>query len=228
MKRLFLALLLVATSATAEVVPQPSPGDPRIQTVDYDADQVVRLSLAAGYTLSLEFAADERIENVAIGESGGWQVTPNKRADHLFIKPTEGASETNLIVLTDARRYSFILSPSGQMMGVSPYVVRFRYAGIDMAPPTVISEARASYRVRGAKELIPSAMSDDGLATTINWPAEVAIPAIYAVDAQGQETLVNGAMRDGAFVVDAIASRFIFRAGKRKAIATRQTAKGAS
>jgi type IV secretion system protein VirB9 len=227
-RRLILPLLLLSAPAAAEVIPQPSPGDPRIQTVDYDADQVVRLSLMPGYTLSLEFAVDERIENVAIGDGEGWQVTPNKRADHLFIKPVAGAADTNLIVLTDARRYSFILSPSGETLGISPYVVRFRYAGIDMAPPMVISEAEAAYRVRGAKELIPSTMSDDGLATTINWPANVAIPAIYAVDAQGKETLINGAMREGVFVVDAIAPRFIFRAGKRKAIATRQTDKGAS
>lgn len=220
-----LLLLLLCAPAQAEVLPQASLGDPRIQTVDYDADQVVRLPLHMGYALSIEFAPDERIENVAIGESGGWQVTPNKRADHLFIKPTNGAMETNLIVLTDARRYSFLLAP-GSAIGISPYVVRFRYAGIDMAPPTVISETHSAYRVKGAKELIPSEMSDDGLATTIRWPADVAIPAIYAVDAQGDETLINGAMREGIFVVDSIAPRFVFRSGKRKAVAVRQIAKG--
>jgi type IV secretion system protein VirB9 len=216
-------LAMLAAPALAEVLPQPSPGDPRIQTVDYDADQVVRLSLQSGFTVALEFAADERVENVAIGEGNGWKVTPNKRADHLFIKPTDGATNTNLIVLTDARRYSFLLS-AGSGMGITPYIVRFRYAGIDMAPPTVVSESHAVYRIRGAKELIPSSMSDDGLATMIRWPADVAIPAVYAIDAQGDETLVNGAMREGAFVVDAIAPRFVFRAGKRKAVAIRQSA----
>ncbi|MCI4590394.1 TrbG/VirB9 family P-type conjugative transfer protein [Sphingobium sp. BYY-5] len=219
-----LLLALLAAPAAAEVIPQPSPGDPRIQTVDYDGDQVVRLGLQTGFTVAIEFAADERIENVAIGEATGWQVTPNKRADHLFIKPTDGAIDTNLIVLTDARRYSFLLS-SGSVMGISPYIVRFRYAGIDMAPPTVVHDSQASYRVKGAKELIPQGMADDGLATTIRWPAQVAIPAVYAVDEQGDETLINGAMREGAFVVDAIAPRFIFRSGKRKAVATRQVAK---
>lgn len=224
MRKLVSLLLLIAAPAHAEVVPQPSPGDPRIQTVDYDADQVVRLGLQTGYALTLEFAADERIENVAIGEGAGWQVTPNKRGDHLFIKPTGGAADTNLLVLTDARRYSFLLS-AGTGMGVSPYVVRFRYAGIDMAPPTVIDEDHGSYRIKGARELIPTAMSDDGLATAIEWPADAAIPAVYAVDAQGNETLVNGAMREGRFVIDAIAPRFVFRSGKRKAVAVRQTGK---
>ncbi len=220
----FCAALMLGSSARAEVIPQPSPGDPRVQTVDYDANQVVRLGLQTGFTLALEFAPDERIENVAIGESAGWQVTPNKRADHLFIKPLQDAMDTNLIVLTDTRRYSFLLS-TGMVVGVSPYIVRFRYAGIDMAPPTVVSDTEASYRVRGAKELVPQAMSDDGVATTIRWSADAAVPAIYAVDSQGKEALVNGAMRDGAFVVDAIAPLFVFRSGKRKAIATREVRK---
>lgn len=217
--------LALTVPASAEVIPQASPGDPRIQTVDYDTDQVVRLSLEQGFTVAIEFAADERVENVAIGEGEGWKVTPNKRADHLFIKPVEGAQDTNLIVLTDARRYSFMLVP-GAGFGTNPFIVRFRYAGIDMAPPTVISESHATFRVRGAKELIPTAMSDDGMSTNIRWAADVAIPAVYAIDAQGDETLINGAMREGAFVVDSIAPRFVFRAGKRKATATRQVPVG--
>lgn len=226
MIRASLALVLATLSipALAEVIPQPSPGDPRIQTVDYDANEVVRLMLQTGYTTVLEFAPDERIENVAIGEGAGWQITPNKRADHLFIKPGPSAYDTNLIILTDARRYSFLLS-TGPGTGVIPYIVRFRYAGIDLAPPTVVSEVEATYRVKGAKELLPTAMSDDGTATSIRWPETLAIPAIYVIDAQGKETLINGAMRDGAFVVDAIAPRFVFRSGKHKAVATREVAK---
>ncbi|MFD2429335.1 TrbG/VirB9 family P-type conjugative transfer protein [Sphingobium scionense] len=69
-------------------------------------------------------------------------------------------------------------------------------------------------------------MSDDGMATSIRWAADVAIPAVYAIDAQGDETLINGAMREGAFVVDSIAPQFVFRAGKRKATATRQVPVG--
>lgn len=216
--------LTLGSPATAEVLPQSSLGDPRIQTVDYDPDQVVRLDLNTGYTLALQFAVDERIESVAVGESSGWQITPNKRADHLFIKPTEAASDTNLIVLTDARRYSFALSANSGG-STSPYIVRFRYPGIDIAIPTVVAEADVMYRMHGSRELFPSGMSDDGHSTSISWPSEVAIPAVYAVDEQGTETLINGAMREGLFVIDATARRFIFRSGKRKAIATRQVAK---
>ena len=44
----------------------------------YDPQQVVLLQVAAGYQLTLAFAPDERIESVAVGDSGAWQVTPNR------------------------------------------------------------------------------------------------------------------------------------------------------
>jgi len=60
----------IAIPAMAQVRPQPGGGDPRIQTVMYDADQVVSLQVPGGYELKVEFAPDERIENVAVGDSG--------------------------------------------------------------------------------------------------------------------------------------------------------------
>ena len=74
---LFLMALLLPGTAIAQVRPAPGPGDPRIQTIVYDANQVVQLQVASGYQLAIEFAPDERIENVAVGVSSAWQVTPN-------------------------------------------------------------------------------------------------------------------------------------------------------
>ena len=57
------------------------------------ADQVVPLEVAPGYQLMLEFAPDERIESVAVGDSGAWQVTPNRSGDRVFVKPLQGAAD---------------------------------------------------------------------------------------------------------------------------------------
>ena len=80
------ALTLLAAPAVA-VVPRPGPGDPRIHVVDYDPSAVVELHGALGYQMSIEFDPLEKIENVAIGDSLGWQVTPNRRANIIFLKP---------------------------------------------------------------------------------------------------------------------------------------------
>ena len=62
-----------------------------------------------GYQLMLEFEPDERIENVSIGDALGWQVTPNRRANLLFLKPVDRTAATNMTVVTDKRRYAFDL-----------------------------------------------------------------------------------------------------------------------
>ena len=45
--------------------------------------QVAEVDVAlgkAGIQSTIEFADDERIENVAVGDSNAWQITPNRRA----------------------------------------------------------------------------------------------------------------------------------------------------
>ena len=62
----------------------------------------MRLRTAPGYALTIEFSPDERIETVAMGTTAQWQVTANKRADHLFVKQEQGAVDTNLTVISRA------------------------------------------------------------------------------------------------------------------------------
>ena len=67
-----------------------------VQTVFYNPDAVVSLTGAVGWQMMIEFGEDERIENVAIGDAAAWQVTPNKRARMLFVKPLSRKASTNM------------------------------------------------------------------------------------------------------------------------------------
>ena len=220
---LFLLALLLPAGAMAQVRPTPGPGDPRIQTVVYDANQVVQLQVASGYQLAVEFAPDERIENVAVGDSGAWQVTPNKRGDHLFIKALQQGAATNLTVVTDARSYVFELQPMFGPLPDMAYTVRFTYptpatAAVVAAVPT---PTPGRYKLGGTRALRPSQIDDDGVHTYIVFPADKPLPAIFAIDAKGQEMLVDGAMRDGTYVIDDVKPRLLFRLDKDVATATR-------
>lgn len=223
LKLLVVALAaLVSGALFAQVRPMPGPGDPRVQTVDYDADQVVLLAVAPGYQTTLEFGSGERIETVSVGDSGAWQATPNRRGNHLFVKPVQPGLSTNMVVVTDARIYAFELTP---LYGPSPdmaYTVRFRYpnpAAVAEVAPTEVIEAR--YRLSGARSLRPSRISDDGEHTYIAWGKNEALPAVFAVDDRGRETLVNGMVRDDIYVLDSVASRLVFRIDRHVARATR-------
>jgi type IV secretion system protein VirB9 len=201
------------------VTPRPGPGDSRIHVVEFDPAEVVELRTALGLQLSLEFDPSEKIENVAIGDSLGWQVTPNRRANLLFLKPMSARPPTNMTVITNMRRYNFQLTVQRQATRATPFSVRFLYAEPAVAyvappaPPPPPQEKNAAYSYQGSTKTLPIKVFDDGLDTYFTFRAEEDLPAIYAVDPDGGEAVVNIRQRDGYFVVDRIARSFILRRG---------------
>ncbi|HEY5712568.1 MAG TPA: TrbG/VirB9 family P-type conjugative transfer protein [Allosphingosinicella sp.] len=201
--------------AMVELPPPTAPmgmGDPRLQTIDYVADQVFQVRAAPGYQVTLEFGSDERIESVAVGDSGAWQATANRRGNLLFVKPIQSGVSTNMTVVTDVRIYAFDLMPGGS--GDMAYTVRFRYPGasaVETADADLPAQPPGRYRLSGERALRPSRISDDGRRTYIEWPATSALPAVYALDERGREMVVNGNMRDDLFVIDSVVPRLIFR-----------------
>lgn len=224
--RTLLAVLALTTAlagpALAIETPRPGAVDPRIRTVAYDPDQVVRLTGYFGIQTMLEFAPDERIENVSIGDALGWQVTPNKKANLLFLKPLDRTAATNMTVVTDHRRYVFelvVAGPKASMKDMA-YVVRLL---VPVPAPTVIAPPpppaapvarNTAYGVKGDAAIQPTRIFDDGAATYFAWPAQTDLPAVFVVGVDGVGGLANAVVRDGYLVVDQLAPRFVLRSGK--------------
>jgi type IV secretion system protein VirB9 len=218
MLRGLLALALLATPLVAHGAQAPRPGyeDPHIQTAFYNPDQVVMLRGALGYQMMLEFSPDERLESVSIGDSLGWQVTPNRNANLLFLKPLERNAVTNMNVVTSQRRYAFELRvlPKGARAAAAPYVVRFAYPPVAVAvadpprPEPPPEERNRAYAVTGAAENTPARVFDDGRMTYFAWAPQASAPAIFAVGADGKEALVNYNVRGPYTVVEQLAPRF--------------------
>ena len=215
----FAVVLALSASSALAVVPRPGPGDPRIHVVHNDPSDVVELRSALGYQLSVEFDPAEKIENVAIGDSLGWQVTPNRRANLLFLKPMSARPPTNMTVITNLRRYNFQLSVQRQVARSLPFSVRFLYAAPAMAmieaplPPPPPVERNAAYSYEGSGKTLPIKVFDDGQDTYFSFRREEDLPAIYAVDPDGGEAVVNSRERDGYVVIDRVARGFVLRRG---------------
>lgn len=218
---ILLVLIAAAAVALAQDNPLSVPSDPRIRIVDYVADQVVRIEAAQGYQVTLQFGSDERIENVAVGDSSAWQVSANRRGDLLFIKPVREGVTTNLTVATDARLYALELSPTGADGASAPYMVRFRYPSPLNETLAAAGELTGRYRLSGARALRPSRIADDGTRTYIEWPDDLALPAVYTLDRRGREMLVNGNMRGRFYVIDEVLPRLLFRIDAEVARAVR-------
>jgi type IV secretion system protein VirB9 len=225
---LFLALTFAAPLSAQDLVPPPPtvPADPRLQVIDYVEDQVFQLHAAPGYQVTIELGSDERIETVAVGDSGAWQASANRRGNLLFVKPIQAGVTTNMTVVTDVRTYVFDLVPLGGPSSEMAYTLRFRYpaTATEIAETEAAAVAPGRYRLSGERDLRPSRISDDGRRTYIEWPADRALPAVYSLDARGQEMLVNGNMRDDLYVIDQVLPRLVFRIDEHVAHAVRVVA----
>jgi len=229
--------------AQAQAQAQDSRPDSRLVERPYDPAAVVRVEGKAGVQATIRFAEDEHIENVAIGDSQKWQVTPNKRANLLFVKPLTERAATNMTVVTDKHTYLFdlVASPAHR----NPvYVLGFVYPeepedvqqaeglGDAGAAPTQVELAAASdpYAVvdpaelnfawdsKGARQLVPQRIYDDGNATFLIWPAGTAMPAILIKDHKGDEGPVNFAVRGETIVVEGVPREIVLRSGEDSAV----------
>ncbi|UKK86167.1 TrbG/VirB9 family P-type conjugative transfer protein [Sphingopyxis sp. BSN-002] len=222
-RSLGLLLMLFATGAQAQVRPQPSGGDQRMQVVDYRRDQVVQIEGAPGYQVLIALAPDERIQNVALGDSGAWQVVTSQGGNMLFVRPTQDGISTNMTVITSARFYAFDLVPVAY--GSPPYEVRFNYpadtADAVLGGLSAMGEPVGSYRLSGTRALWPVAIHDDGTKTYIDWPADTPLPAAFIIDEYGRERLANGNMRGGLYVIDSVHQQLLFRIDQKTARAKR-------
>ena len=221
MRRLLCLGLLLLTAAR---VPEPGPVDPHIQSITYLPDEVVLLQGALGWQIMIEFGPDERIENVSIGDALAWQVTPNKRARILFLKPLVKNAATNMTVVTDRRRYAFALQTTARF-ATTPWVVRFQYPSevveaVDELPPQVATPLNLSYIIQGDADVRPSRVWDDGTMTYFEFVPEQAIPAIFANGPGKNEALVNSLTRGRIIVVQQRSGRFTLRSGERLATVT--------
>jgi len=224
------ALLLAATAAHA---------DPRMRKIAYSPDAVVRLDGCFGFQTMVQFGPDERIENVGLGEGAQWLVTPNKRANMLFVKPAYRSSHSNMTVATDRRLYAFELvarDSAACRRGDVAYSLRFTYplepapagaalpaelaAGAPPAEPPVPppDQRNAAYTFTGARDNVPVRVFDNGKSTFFRWNDGTTTPAVYALAADKTETLVNFTSKGDYLVADQISPVFVLRRGNAVAV----------
>ena len=210
MKWLFALIALLALPASAQTYPQPGEGDPRIQTVQYDPAQIIRLSVAPGLQTIIELAPGENIQTIGVGDSIAWQVSAGKRGDFFFVKNVSANAMTNMSVVTAARVYNFELAPSSGYDDVSPFHIRVVYPAKSNGTATINIEPTFEYRMSGSKLIRPESVYQEGTRTILEWPEDTPLPGIFAVE-NGDEAIVNGEMQDGRFVIAGTPAKLVFR-----------------
>ena len=243
---LIAALLAPAALASASLAsPALAQGDPRLVVREDSDTEVVRVAGQVNVQATIRFADGEQIQNVAIGDSQKWQVTPSRSANLLFVKPLAERATTNMTVVTDRRVYLFdlVASPAHR----NPlYVLSFTYpdepveeeedvqlaedgSRIERANPLEMAAATDDFAIidpaslnfawssEGAPALLPETVYDNGSATFLAWRVGEAMPAILVKDEQGMEGPVNFAVRGDVIVIDAVPAEIILRSGDNTA-----------
>lgn len=222
--------LTPAALAQVATYPMPGPGDPRIKEFMYDPNAIVGIRGQLGYEMTIEFGADERIENVSIGDSLSWQVTPNRKATLLFLKPMSKGNPTSMTVVTTQRIYSFLLTASENKTATSDTLLRLRFLYpapepvADLSPPPPPpppppkpEDFNFAYELKGQKNLHPVRVFDDGTLTYFQFDSRNAAPAVFVIGADGKEEMANTRVSGDYTVADFIAETFILRYGKTQA-----------
>lgn len=236
-------LALVSFSSVVRAAEDPRAGqlDARVRFVDYRPYQVVRVTGLLRHSIQIEFSPDEEILQAAIGNTVAWEAAPVGHI--LFLKPREQQEPTNMSVVTQRpdgtkRSYQFeLMSADQDVKGERPfYLLKYQYpadeAAKRKAEATAAAEAlkakqaertlaadetggprNGRYTVQGSASFEPAAVSDNGKITTLVFPENMVIPAIYLVAGDGSESLVPKTVSGGEVRVHALAPKFVLRQG---------------
>lgn len=217
--------VLLPLAAAAQVLPMPEPVNPRLQTVKWEDGRQVILTALPRTALTVVLEPGEAIERVALGDQGAIAVQVSAEGDSFTVVPRAETEGVALMVETNRRSYPFNVRTGTGLLAA--YLVRFTYGDQPaLQPPEITTSPEPTgqlwaYRLKGDRSVRPSAISDDGVRTTIEFAADQPLPAVFAAAPNGGEEVVNGYMRDDRFVIDRVYPELVFRIDKARSVARR-------
>ncbi|MCA1493305.1 P-type conjugative transfer protein VirB9 [Ensifer sp. NBAIM29] len=245
MRTAFVATLLLTASASKALaleIPRGASQDSRVRFVDYQPYNITRVIGSLRSSVQVEFAADEEIAHVALGNSVAWEVAP--AGSILFLKPRENQPVTNISVVTtrrdgSTRSYQMELTVRDGTVEVGQntyFYVKYRYPADEAERRRQAAAARAiaakakqadnvlamheaygprnwRYSAQGAEQLEPQSVYDNGKITTFAFIGNQEMPAIYIENSDGSESLVPKSVDGNLVLVHAIGRKFILRRG---------------
>ncbi|CUX03084.1 P-type conjugative transfer protein VirB9 [Rhizobium pusense] len=240
---LMVVLHVLALPALALEVPSGASQDSRVRFVNYQPYNITRVVGSLRSSVQVEFAADEEIAHVALGNSVAWEVAP--AGNTLFLKPRENQPVTNISVVTTRRNGStrsyqmeLTVRDGSVEAGQNTYFyVKYRYPDdeAELRRREAASRALAArakdadnvlslheaygprnwrYSAQGSHALEPQSVYDNGKITTFAFGGNQEMPAIYMENSDGSESLVPKSIDRDLVMVHAISRKFILRRGK--------------
>lgn len=189
--------------------------DRRIQTVTYNANDVVNVRVKQGTVSVVQVSKNETIQDVGLGDPLAWKVSV--RDNSVFFRPISADNpNTNVTIVTNKNTYPLYLM---SVLNNPTYILRFDYP----KPPSNRTEKHypcteggiinGHYQLQGSKSIYPYQIWDNGEFTCMRWNGRQEMPVVYREDADGNENLVNTHMDKNTMVLHEVADKFVLRLG---------------
>ncbi|CAG7589273.1 MAG: P-type conjugative transfer protein VirB9 [Candidatus Midichloria sp.] len=239
---IFLAFFLQVMPSKATTVPRGIGNENRIKIINYKPNTVFRFVGHYTYQSIIEFGLDEEIDTISMGTPTPWQIVP--AGNRIFLKPVEDDATTNMTVITNKRMYFFEMHAEDATDiddDNLSFVVKFvypddgiyssfavnssnsgasqairtlsSYHGPDLTHPELYN---FNYKISGKRsDIEPLQIFDDGEFTYFKFRnINAEIPAIFLVDSDNREGIINYRIAGKYVVVERVAAKFTLRHGK--------------
>jgi type IV secretion system protein VirB9 len=228
--KFFLVFFLLASSALAAQLPRYLGSEKKFRSYIYNPNDVYRYIGHYTYQGFVEFAEGETISTISMGDPTLWLF--ESLGNRLFLKPVgEDGSETNMTIITNKKVYHFELL-AREAKGITDpdliFVVKFVYPdeknkNIVQFPKFPVSDEpdlrdltgySFNYQYTGENSIAPLRVFDNGEFTYFQFSKKNAeIPAIFTVDADGFEALINFRAAGSYIIVERVSPQFTLRNG---------------
>lgn len=210
-----------------------NPKNLHIKNILYDENTLYQYIGYYGVATIINFDKNEEIVNLIMGDTTAWQF--HNLGNKLLLKPIgeSDVAETNAIIYTNKNRTYHIMmkaeEPSSIYNKDIPFEIRFIYntnESLDFKKISDINEKlhkvdianlnyiNFDYTVAGNDSILPIRVFDDARFTYFQfYDINGNIPAIFAVNSDGYESLINFKIQDNYVVVDRVVPRFTLRHG---------------
>ena len=227
---IFMMLSFLPCNSYSAQLPRYLGSEKKFRSYVYNPNELYRYFGHYTYQGFIEFEAGETINTISMGNPTLWLV--ETLDNRIFLKPVgEDNSETNMTVLSSKRVYHFELVAK-EARGLNDkdliFVVKFSYPDdkdknlVEFAktPPSDepdmrdLSSYNFNYQYTGEKTIAPSKVFDDGVFTYFQFNSKNSeVPAIYSVDSEGFESLVNYRIAGNYMIVEKVAPQYSLRNG---------------
>ncbi|WP_395378221.1 TrbG/VirB9 family P-type conjugative transfer protein [Marinicella sp. W31] len=227
----FITLMMFFSGESIAVnAPSDHKNDKRIKTIAYRPNDVMPISVAFNHVTHIDLGSGNTITDVHMGDTYSWLLEWTEKKDGVLVKPLIEGARTNLVLITENKKYYFDLKHSQY---ANTYSIIFHYPEDEMKKrkAELAQEKRSSvnkdleiakvspenwnfnFLLEGDNLTSPVHMFDDGKFTYLEF-GKKKIPAIFAVDKHKNESVVNYHQSGRYIVIEGLFKQLTLRSGE--------------